>query len=107
MNNRGRRRRVTSAHLDFDPDLIKRLVPGATDLPSDQPEKRMMIHALRRAWNTVLTPIQREYMVEYYINMRTMQRIAVNHGVTKGTVSRTLRRGRKRLCDAIQYCQCL
>lgn len=106
MSHRGNRRRVSAQHMEFDPALIKRLVPAAQTLSlrDDTENSRMLIHAVRMAWHAALTPVQRTYIQEYYINRKTMQHIAEEYGVSRGTVSRTLRRARDRLHNALQYC---
>ena len=35
MNHRANRQRVSSAHLDFDPSIVKRLTPSDAELPAD------------------------------------------------------------------------
>ena len=98
------RRRVPCAVLEFDPSLVGRLSSAAAERLSNEPDGgRAIIRALRCAWNTKLTPIQRKYMQEYYYNRRTMKQIAESAGVSTGTVSRTLARARNRLRDALQY----
>ena len=63
------RYRVPCEVLEFDPALVGRLSADAEQRLSREPDGgRMMIRALRRAWQTALTPVQRFYMQEYYIN---------------------------------------
>ena len=98
------RRIVSDSRLEFDPALIKRLSREAAERLSGEDESvRMLVRALRCAWNTVLTPVQRSYMKEYYINTKTMAQIASENGVNKTTVSRTLRRARIRLRHVLQF----
>ena len=61
--------------------------------------KRNLGHALRQD----ITPRQREYMILYYGNRMTMEAIARQYGVSKSTVSRTLKRGRQRLYRCLRY----
>ena len=61
--------------------------------------KRNLTHALRQD----VTERQREYMILYYGNRMTMEAIARQYGVSKSTVSRTLKRGRQRLYRCLRY----
>lgn len=61
--------------------------------------KRNLAHALRQD----VTPCQREYMVLYYLEGRSMEEIARMKGVNKSTVSRTVKRGRERLYRCLRY----
>ncbi len=104
MNRRRGRKRVPCAVLEFDPSLIGRLSEEAAARLAKEPDGgRMIIRALRHAWDSALTPVQRSYMQEYYLYRRTMKQIAEQAGVSKGTVSRTLSRARIRLREALQY----
>lgn len=97
------RYRVPCEVLEFDPALVGRLSADAEQRLSHEPDGgRMIIRALRRAWQTALTPVQRFYMQEYYIYRKTMAQIAADCGVSTGTVSRTLARARQRLRNALQ-----
>ena len=103
MKRRGRRR-VPCAVLEYDPDLVGRLSDAAAEQLNREPDGgRMIVKALRQAWHSALTPVQRFYMQEYYINRKTMCQIAADCGVSTGTVSRTLSRARQRLRNALQY----
>ena len=102
MNHRANRQQVSSAHLDFDPSIVRRLTPSDAELPADPERRKTLIHAVRVAWNTMLTEMQRIYMHEYYSNRKTMQHIAEEYGVTRGTVSRTLSRARCHLRRVLQ-----
>lgn len=61
--------------------------------------KRNLTHALRQD----ITKRQREYMMLYYGKCMSMEAIAQQCGVNKSTVSRTLKRGRKRLYRCLRY----
>ena len=50
-----------------------------------------------------LTPIQREYLNDYFFKSMTMREIAKAHGVATSTVSRTLCRAKRRLKEALKY----
>ncbi len=58
---------------------------------------------LTRALRYDITDKQREYMMLYYGKQMTMEAIANEKGVNKSTVSRTLKRGRKRLYRCLRY----
>ena len=59
---------------------------------------------LSAAIENELTPKQRLYMVEYYVDGRTVGQIALRHKVCQSTVSRVLKYGRKRLRRVLRYC---
>ncbi len=61
--------------------------------------KRNLTNALKHD----VTAKQREYMTLYYGKQMTMEAIANQKGVNKSTVSRTLKRGRKRLYRCLRY----
>ena len=61
--------------------------------------KRNLTHALRQD----ITKRQREYMLLYYGQGMSMEAIARQCGVNKSTVSRTLKRGRRRLYRCLRY----
>ena len=58
---------------------------------------------LRRAREQELTQRQREMVALYYDRGRTMPQIAERLGVSRSTVSRTLRRARDRLYRFLRY----
>lgn len=62
-----------------------------------------MIKAMRKAIKDVLTPTQRDYINAYYQESLSMQDIANRYGVTKGSVSRTIRRARQSIYDYVRY----
>lgn len=86
--------------LDFDPELVQRLMRGGEPAPESN---RPLLRAMRRAWAAELTPIQRRYLHDYYAETLTMQKIAARYGVNVATVSRTLRRARERLRRVLRY----
>lgn len=85
---------------DFDPELIFRLTQEAEEAVNTN---RPLLRAVRRAWQCELTETQRRYLLMYYREVMTMQEIAERCGVDLSTVSRTLRRARKRLRRVLQY----
>lgn len=105
--NRGSRahRAVRSDVLEFDPAIVRGLSAQTEQaLFADLPDGgRMILRALRQAWQQELTPIQKKYLVLYYEKNMTMREIAGRYGVATPTVSRTIRRGRERLRRVLQY----
>lgn len=61
--------------------------------------RRNVMEALRED----VTPRQRECMELYYEKQLTMPQIAELIGVDKSTVSRTIKRGERRLCRCLRY----
>ena len=61
--------------------------------------KRNLTHALRQD----VTQRQREYMILYYGQGMSMEAIAQQCGVDKSTVSRTIKRGERRLQRCLRY----
>lgn len=100
MNRRIRAHRsVRPEILEFDPSLVLRLAEqSAREYLSAQPDGgSRLLRAVRRAWDTELTPMQRKYLLLYYQGSMSMREIAARYGVTVPTVSRTVKRGRERL----------
>lgn len=58
---------------------------------------------LFRAIDETLTPTQKKYITAYYFRAKTLEEIAVDNNVSIPTVSRTVKRARKRLIDAFRY----
>jgi RNA polymerase sigma factor (sigma-70 family) len=58
---------------------------------------------LSRAMRQDITARQRQYMMMYYGQNKSMVAIAKELGVNKSTVSRTLKRGRQRLYRCLRY----
>ncbi len=52
---------------------------------------------------TELTENQRELVMEYYYNGKTIEEIAKQKGVNKGSVSRSLKRARERVATTLRY----
>ena len=50
-----------------------------------------------------LTPLQREALIAYYFQERTMAEIAEERGVNKSTVCRTLHRAEQKLRKFLKY----
>lgn len=94
-------RRVSERVLAFDSEAIRLLAESGGD--SDGTQERVLIRALRRAWDEALTPRQRDYMNLYYRSRRNIYEIAAGEGVSVSTVSRTLRRAKARLKAVLKY----
>lgn len=58
---------------------------------------------MKRCWDQKLTPCQRRYLTLYYRDRMTLREIGALCGVDFSTVSRTIRRGRNRLREILQY----
>lgn len=70
--------------------------PDATDL--SYPKK-----VLSKALEDILTEKQKRYMFLYYGQLYTMQQIADMEGVSKPTISRTLKRARIRAHKVLKF----
>lgn len=58
---------------------------------------------LKQAINDELTETQRRYVFDYYIKGHSMEAIGITYGVNKSTVSRTIKRARRRLYRVLKY----
>lgn len=58
---------------------------------------------LHRVVDEMLTCRQKEYVCEYYFEHNSIKTIAAEHGVAPSTVSRTLKRARGRIYNALKY----
>ena len=67
-------------------------------LPRDVQIKRV-----QRVIREELTPLQRETLIAYYFEERTIPQIAADRGVHKSTVSRTLHRAEDKLRRFLKY----
>lgn len=65
-------------------------------------QHQQLMALLMRALDETLTPRQRQVLLLYY-GGASVTRIAQELGVGKPTISRTLRRARRRLEQALQY----
>ena len=61
------------------------------------------VSAARKAIETELTPRQRQLIYMYYLEQKRMQDIADELGLHISSVSRTIKRGKKRLERCIRY----
>ena len=65
--------------------------------------RQVQLRRLQRVVEQELTPIQREVLVAYYFQERTMAQIARERNVCRSTISRTLRRAEARVRRCLRY----
>ena len=65
--------------------------------------RAVQIQRVNRVIAEELTPCQREILLAYYIDNRKINEIALERGVHKSTVSRTLKRAEKKLRRYLRY----
>ncbi len=65
--------------------------------------KKVQQARLHRVIQQELTPLQRQTLLAYYFQERTIPQIAEDRGVNKSTVSRTLRRAEEKLQRFLRY----
>ena len=65
--------------------------------------RRIDSRVLKLVIDECLTQKQREYLTEYFFQEMNIPQIADLHGVAGSTVSRTLKRAKKRIFDALKY----
>lgn len=65
--------------------------------------KKIDKRLLRRVISERLTPTQQVYLEDYYFNAMNMREIARARGVALSTVSRTIKRARNRIREALKY----
>ena len=65
--------------------------------------KEVQIKRVNRVIAEELTPVQREVLLEFYIQNRKITEIARDRGVHKSTVSRTLKRAEGKLRRYLRY----
>lgn len=65
--------------------------------------REMQLQRLRQVIQGELTPHQRDTLMAYYFEKKTMAQIAQERGVHKSTVWRTLKRAEKTLRRVLQY----
>ena len=71
--------------------------------PDNDQELSLLKRNLIRALKEDITPRQRETMLLYYGQGLNMREIGLKLGVDKSTVSRTIKRGEKRLQRCLRY----
>ena len=65
--------------------------------------REMQIKRVQRVIREELTENQREILLAYYMENRTIPQIAEDRGVNKSTVSRTLHRAEEKLRRYLRY----
>ena len=65
--------------------------------------REVQIKRVQRVIREELTPLQRETLIAYYFEERTIPQIAADRGVNKSTVSRTLHRAEDKLRRFLKY----
>ena len=76
----------------FDPDGFGLRLP-----------KDVQLSRVRQVIREILSPAQREVLVAYYFQCKSIPQIALEKGVHKSTVSRTLHRAEKNLQRQLKY----
>ena len=65
--------------------------------------REIQMKRVHRVIEEELTPLQREALIAYYIQGRTIPQIARERGVQKSTISRTLHRAEDKLRRFLRY----
>lgn len=65
--------------------------------------REVQLKRVQRVIQEELTPLQREALIAYYFQERTMAEIAEERGVNKSTVCRTLHRAEQKLRKFLKY----
>ena len=65
--------------------------------------REVQLKRLRRVIEAELTPCQKQTLTAYYFRQLTIPQIALEQGVNKSTVSRTLRRAEDRVRRCLRY----
>jgi RNA polymerase sigma factor (sigma-70 family) len=65
--------------------------------------REVQLKRVQRVIAEELTPLQRETLVAYYFQEQTIPQIALDRGVHKSTVSRTLHRAEDKLRRYLKY----
>ena len=65
--------------------------------------REVQIKRVQRVIREELTPLQRQTLIAYYMEQRTIPQIAAERGVHKSTVSRTLHRAENKLRRFLKY----
>jgi RNA polymerase sigma factor (sigma-70 family) len=65
--------------------------------------REVQLKRVQRVIAEELTPLQRETLVAYYFQEQTIPQIALDRGVHKSTVSRTLHRAENKLRRYLKY----
>ena len=101
---RRRAENLCEGEAPFRPEIIARLsAKTESELFGQDEAPRVLVRAMKRCWDQKLTPCQRRYLTLYYRDRMTLREIGALCGVDFSTVSRTIRRGRNRLREILQY----
>lgn len=65
--------------------------------------REMQLKRVQRVIRDELTPLQREALMAYYFEEKTISQIAQDRGVNKSTVCRTLHRAEEKLRKYLKY----
>ena len=65
--------------------------------------REVQLKRVQRVIQEELTPLQRETLIAYYFQEKTMDEIAGERGVNKSTVCRTLHRAEEKLRRFLKY----
>ena len=65
--------------------------------------REVQLKRVQRVIQEELTPLQRQALIAYYFQERTMAQIAEERGVNKSTICRTLHRAEKKLRKYLKY----
>lgn len=65
--------------------------------------KEVQLQRVQRVIREELTDLQRQTLIAYYFQQQTIPQIAMDRGVNKSTVSRTLRRAEEKLRRYLKY----
>ena len=65
--------------------------------------KQVLLNRIQRVMQEELTDIQRQTLSDYYLQEKTIPKIAAERGVCKSTVSRTLKRAEQKLKRYLRY----
>ncbi len=65
--------------------------------------RQVQLKRVRRVIQEELTPLQRQTLLAYYIEDKTIPQIAQDRGVCKSTVARTLHRAENKLRRFLKY----
>ncbi len=65
--------------------------------------RQVQLRRLRRVIECELTDVQREILMAYYFQNKTMAQIARERGVCRSTICRTLHRAEERVRRCLRY----
>ncbi len=65
--------------------------------------RQVQLKRLRRVIDRELTDVQREILIAYYFQEKTMEQIARDRGICRSTVCRTLHRAEERVRRCLRY----